>query len=351
MKGLLFPPRRRTAKRGSHCSLGGDYHRVIVNVKGKVDYLDSTDALNARPLRDVTLTPSSMGWHAFLVLLDFGLMSTEKYTPGRAIGIGDVEHFHWKLSEADAPIVFSANGSTLSLSAAVELSCIQAYLNRSLNGSFASINVANCPVWSVLKRAHWVERRTRLCLRSTGLVVLVLPRRIDDQWWNDRLRVLLVELTQSGFPTRLARGLTGAVAEMVDNVWHHSETEKSGVLAYQVRRRKFRFSVADFGIGVLASLSKNPRYSWLRSSMDAIQQAIQPGVSSDDGGGMGFPSLFHSLADLWGSVRVRSGEAALLMDRSGDDRTHDHIYLPSLPGVHVSIRSALDPPPRTLLSS
>ncbi len=131
---------------------------------------------------------------------------------------------------------------------------------------------------------------------------------------------------------------------MVDNIWQHSETADPGLLVYQIRRRKFAFSVVDNGIGVLASLRKNPRYKWLDSSMEAIRYAIQPGVSRCDGGGMGFASLLHALVDLWGHARLRSGEASLLIDGTQDERRKDYSYLPFLPGLHVSVRCALDAP-------
>lgn len=257
--------------------------------------------------------------------------------------ISDVEQFHWRLSEAEAPISFSANGNGLSLAGAVELACIEARQRSEANGVRATFRVPGCPIWSLLRASRWPDRSGRTKLRDGGVAVLVLP--VDpDAWWTQCLRDLLGELTANGFPTYLARGLAGAVAEMADNLWLHSETDLRGLLAYQVRRRKFAFSVADTGVGILASLRTNRRYKWLRSSMEAIRWAIEPGVSRNDGGGMGFPSLLHALADLWGSARLRSGESRLLIDRGEEHRKSDYAYLPHLPGVHVSVRCGLNPP-------
>jgi hypothetical protein len=59
----------------------------------------------------------------------------------------------------------------------------------------------------------------------------------------------------------------------------------------------------------------------LSSSLEAIRNAIEPGVSRyQDGNGMSFPSLLHALADLWRTARIRSGEAGLLIDRTEDQR-------------------------------
>ena len=60
---------------------------------------------------------------------------------------------------------------------------------------------------------------------------------------------------------------------------------------------------------------------------------------------MGFPSLLHALADLWGTARIRSGEAGLVIDRTQEERKKHSAYLPWLPGVHVSVRCAWPPLP------
>ncbi|MGC2161294.1 MAG: hypothetical protein WA634_05245 [Silvibacterium sp.] len=175
--------------------------------------------------------------------------------------------------------------------------------------------------------------------------MIVLPMSGDGPWWPSKISTLLSDLGANGFPSNLARGLTGAVIEMVDNIWLHSDAASPGLLAYQLRRRKFAFSVIDPGIGMLASLRRNPSYRYLSSSMDAIGKAIEPGASRfANGGGMGFPSLFHALASLWGTARIRSGEAALVIDHTREERSKSSVYLPHLPGVHVSVRCALDPP-------
>ena len=264
--------------------------------------------------------------------------------PESILRVEDIEHFHWTQAEADAPVTFSSNGCMLSLAAAVELQAIELYSGRADNTFRSTIRVANCATRTLLRASRWPARKSATKLRRGDTVVIVLPSDEDGVWWSARLRELISDLKDDAFPVNLARALTGAVAEMVDNIWLHSDAQDPGLVAYQVRRRKFAFSVLDTGIGVLASLRKNPRYQWLNSSMDGIKYAIQPGVSRFDGGGMGFPSLLHALADLWGNARLRTGEASLHIDRTQDQRKIDFRYLPHLPGLHVSARCALDPP-------
>ncbi len=267
--------------------------------------------------------------------------------PG-VIQIRDVEHFHWRLAETESPLAFSTNGNGMSLAAAIELACIALHRQANKDGPAATIRVAHCPVWSLVKSARWPDRSNRTRLRDGDLSVVILPLKATDVWWSQCIRDLLAELKTNGFPPKLAGALAGAVAEMADNVWLHSEADSPGLLAYQVRRRRFAFSVADTGIGVLASLRKNPSYRQLSSSMEAVRAAIEPGISRfQDSSGMGFPSLLHAMADLWGTARVRSGEASIVIDRTQDQRRKHSGYLPQLPGVHVSVRCALDAPSPT----
>jgi len=258
--------------------------------------------------------------------------------------IRDIEHFHWRLAETESRISFSGNGIGLSLAAAVELASIATHWHADSNAPPTVIRVNGCRLWSLMGAARWPGRRNRTKLRDGDLAVIVLPST-SDPWWTQCLRELLDELKSNGFSPRLARSLAGAVMEMADNVWQHSQSTLPGLVAYQIRRRRFAFSVADTGIGILASLRRNQQYRHLSSSMEAIRSAIEPGVSGhEDGNGMGYPSLLHALAELWGTARIRSGEAGFLIDRTGDQRRKQSVYLPQLPGVHVSVRCGLDPP-------
>jgi anti-sigma regulatory factor (Ser/Thr protein kinase) len=260
---------------------------------------------------------------------------------GKTLRIEDIEHFHWSLSEGDTP--FSAiQAESLSLPAAIELACIEA-AQRKRNLPSPDTRFGSCPIRKLIKATSWPTRRTSLSCVDGPIAAVVLPK-VANGLSTKYLHVLLDELKRNGFPKTLAAGLAGAVAEMVDNVWQHSETQVPALLAYHVKRRKFSFSVADTGVGILASLRQNPQFRTLRSSMDAITRAIEPGVSRFDGG-TGFTTLFHALAELWGNARIRSGEAALLIDRTSEHVNGRHcVYLPPLPGVHVAVRCRLDPP-------
>ncbi len=180
-----------------------------------------------------------------------------------------------------------------------------------------------------MKSANWpfVGKASKVTSGDTTVIVLPTSTSEEGSWWTKRLLALREELVSNGFSLKLAGALTGGVGEMVDNAWTHSSSDDPALLVYQVRSRKFAFSVADLGVGVLESLSKNPKYDFLRSSMEAINFAIQPGVSRLENGGMGFATMLKSMADLWGSARIRSGEAALIIDRTGETTIKNFIYI------------------------
>jgi len=261
--------------------------------------------------------------------------------------IRDVEQYHWELAESELRRQVFSNSSHLSLAAAVELACIEHRFAGGDELSTAAVRLPACPIWQLIRTTKWPDHRNRTKLRNGSVVLIVLPTSADDAWWVQRLHELQRELGENGFGTNLARALTSAVAEMVDNVWLHSSADGPGLVAYQIRRRKLAFCVADLGVGVLSSLKRNPEHRHLASSMDALQKAIQPGVSSHaDGNGLGFPSLLHALAELWGTTRLRSGEAAMIIDRTSEKRKKGYHYLPSLPGLHVAVKCSLDAPAR-----
>jgi anti-sigma regulatory factor (Ser/Thr protein kinase) len=258
--------------------------------------------------------------------------------------VTDIEHLHWSLSEADVPISIALDHKPLSLAAAVELAIIEAHYSE-LDQRRPTLGfVTNCSTRSIIKATNWPLSGKVSSKRERGVVAIVLPKPDESIWWSEQLRLLKNDLTANHFPPNLAAALTGGVAEMVDNAWFHGSTDKPALLAYQVRNRRFAFSVADIGVGILESLRQNPKFNWLRSSMEAIHFAIQPGVSRCENGGMGFTTMLTAMADLWGNARIRSGQAALIVDGTQEIRSKNFIYLPPLPGLHVSVRCSLDSP-------
>jgi len=262
------------------------------------------------------------------------------------LSVSDIEHFHWSLAEADVPTSVGLENKPVSVPAAVELAIIEASSRKASATAPPFTSTNNSAIYSAVKSARWPLVGKAGTLTSGDTTVVVLPTSASEEtgWWTRQLQALKGELVTNGFSSKLAGALTGGVGEMVDNAWLHSSCDDPALLVYQVRSKKFAFSVADLGVGVLESLSKNPQYGFLRSSMEAISFAIQPGVSRLENGGMGFATMLKSMAELWGNARIRSGEAALIIDRTQEATINNFIYLPQLPGLHVSARCSLEAP-------
>ena len=256
-----------------------------------------------------------------------------------------IDAFHWRLvsNECDARLDFPIADSEITLSAAIELLCIEQHLATSPNALYYP-PTNHSPLWRLLRGLDWPFCPPGSAAQDGGTRVIALPMDSQDWHWTGFLQGLQRELKQKGFPDQLSGALTGAVGEMVDNVWQHSMTSLPGLAAYQVAHKRLDFGVVDLGIGILRSIRKNPSYHFLNSSMEALQKAILRGVSrfSNQGRGYGFSTLLQSVAELWGFTRLRSSEAVIVFDRRTEKRRRLQKYLPPLPGVQITVSCGLD---------
>jgi hypothetical protein len=162
--------------------------------------------------------------------------------------------------------------------------------------------------------------------------------------WNyflDRFRRSLVERLKLASSTAWA--LSGALAEMVDNVVDHAGLgdAPTGVVAYEVDEGRFGFAIADIGRGILASLRENPLHSDVTTDTDALLAAVTQGASRRPGAaGTGFADLLRALADMEGRWVFRSGAARLVLEgRGADSRIMTSLNSPELLGFQVSIEA------------
>lgn len=135
-----------------------------------------------------------------------------------------------------------------------------------------------------------------------------------DQWAKHAENAAVTQK----IPRQFAVRLIGALIELCDNVNEHSGRIETGIAAYAASPGKFEFVVADCGIGVLASLKKNPRFADLRDSGEALDKAIRDGNSGLQipGRGQGLGNLFRALVRDEGELRFRSGDYALSISGS-----------------------------------
>jgi hypothetical protein len=149
-------------------------------------------------------------------------------------------------------------------------------------------------------------------------------------------------LKEAEFQRKFAEALAGAMFEMTDNVVQHSLVspgEFNGLAGYHVLPGYMAFAVIDVGQGVLASLSRSPRWVALQAASDALQAAVIQHASSrpDQPEGEGFRTLFKSLADRNCRLRFRSDNAALNIEDAGMHREAAIASSPPLCGLQLSV--------------
>jgi len=135
----------------------------------------------------------------------------------------------------------------------------------------------------------------------------------DNRWSAFRKR-LQDAAERAGWPKRLAQGFTGAVDELVSNVFEHSQRPRTGMVGYRWYSGEFEYVVADAGEGVLGSLKRHSDYAELTDAGSALHTALSPGESRfgrESQRGQGFRQLFLSLADIGARLRFRSSDARL----------------------------------------
>jgi hypothetical protein len=118
----------------------------------------------------------------------------------------------------------------------------------------------------------------------------------------------------AGFGQRIAAEIVGALGELQDNVFRHSEAARSGLVAFAAQQGAFEVVVSDRGRGVLASLRSHADYERLEDSGVALTVAVTNGESRfgrESGCGFGMGQMFRALANHDGSLRFRSDDHAL----------------------------------------
>lgn len=178
--------------------------------------------------------------------------------------------------------------------------------------------------------------------RENGLITAL--RRNAAEWMSpDRRRIGFIRIAQSndneamtrflmdahkaarevsGLPGSQPGQLAAAIREMENNIQEHSDAAQTGSLAYRAAPGIFEFVAADRGIGVLASLRQCSTYAGLSDHGNALRSTLTDGHSrfgQDVGRGHGFRPLFLGLVNLYGTLRFRSGDHALVIDGANPD--------------------------------
>ncbi len=126
-----------------------------------------------------------------------------------------------------------------------------------------------------------------------------------------------------------------ALNELMTNVFDHSESRKGCYVCAQTypQAGHIRLCVADFGIGILASLKKVSKYKSLRSDYDGIKLAIQEGVTSrkQGGAGKGLDNINRFVKVNEGKLYILSGRGKVLWNYSDPKKPRIEEQTMSLP--------------------
>jgi hypothetical protein len=179
---------------------------------------------------------------------------------------------------------------------------------------------------------------------TVQLTKIFWSKEEEPDRWSRFCRDMQGLAITSGFDKANSQGLVAALREFVDNIHDHSEAVATGLVGYAIRQRDLEFVVADSGIGILRSLRTSPEFHFLRGSGEALKIAIEDGKSrhgSLSGHGRGFRPLFQGLSNLASSLRIRSGDHALVVTGvSPTIATAEIQQKVHLPGVVISITCA-----------
>ena len=266
-----------------------------------------------------------MALHSLWVLEDVAFMLTIKQ-------VADLQ------KSVDHSGITRVTTEEMSLAAGVELVCW-----RGANPNRVFVVANRSKIWSAFEMLGWPSSSNFVRAQNDDIVLQRLPEKSHDNTWTALKMEFMKTLRNNGFTNGLSSRLTGAVAELTNNVWDHSERINTGLLAFQVRRRKFTLIIADLGIGVLKSLQMNPLLKNIQTHKMAIEKALVPGVSrfEDSSRGMGFIDFLSIVTDLHGIARLRTGNVALTIDRTNELETRRREYLIDFPGFQISLYGAL----------
>lgn len=214
-------------------------------------------------------------------------------------------------------------------------------------------NLSDCEPLSDLRAAQWfeegsltpvlnalTEKKTRW-LASDGRRGLLIGRGLESEDHVADFKFDAHKAALAISSSKTAALIVAAIGELAGNVIDHSEAGETGIALFSTDSRTFEFVVADSGIGILKSLTRNPEYAHFQDESTALAAAVESGVSRfnrNTGHGSGFRPIFEKLADMTGRLRFRSGGYALSLDgRFGDRISRQISQKPKMPGFFAAV--------------
>jgi hypothetical protein len=223
----------------------------------------------------------------------------------------------------------------------------------------------NAPGSSIL----WPENQdVRSYLSRVDLIQVALGIEVDEGFarhethgflecrqftGEDDSRTVANQLTQAlaercNLDTEARNAILICLSELCDNVPHHAMSRVGGFAAAQgfPQANRFEAAIADFGIGILASLSENPGYANTRTDVTAIEAALGLGVTSKPlGSGHDRGHHGYGLAITDGLLERNGGQLAVISNRGDVRRGSNHSTVTidaGWPGTLVIIEARTD---------
>lgn len=169
-------------------------------------------------------------------------------------------------------------------------------------------------------------------LRVKTIVDEAMEEWEQEQQVIERKSEQLAKILSQECSGKLFDALTFSIREIMRNVFEHSESKSIEYCAqYWPSYNRVEISIADSGLGLRESLSKNPHID-ASNDADAIQQALMPAISSKNYEGAiidtsdpwhnsGFGLYMSSrLCRLGGNFTICSGDHGIRLDKNG--KTH-----------------------------
>lgn len=162
-------------------------------------------------------------------------------------------------------------------------------------------------------RAHRAPRRGRF----RELV------EIGDEYDCVRVTEQLRDVVKKQAPLKdvVLNNMVHCLLEVMENVIHHAGSPTNGLACGQAYpgSRAVELAIVDCGIGIQASLRKNPQYrERINSDEDAVRLAVKKGVTSTPSRNTGEGLFFVAeLLARSGKMKVHSGEAVLTTSPQG----------------------------------
>lgn len=186
-----------------------------------------------------------------------------------------------------------------------------------------------------------INGKTRTQMSGAPLGWICADQIFNNGGWTGFQIRISAAMNAGGFDTRTKNGVVAMLGEFRSNIAEHAGSFAGSVVAFCMDDSIFEVVVADRGRGVLQSLRDNPKFADLDDAGQALRLAVSEGVSrhADSCRGHGFTPLFKGLANRFSHIRLRSGNHALEVFQTSEEKPMERISQKAEnPGLFVYAR-------------